>query len=82
MNENCCNKNIRGPAMDRAHEPAKFDLAHDVLNAFVGGIYRRGVVKEEQDPGEDLYNKKKKTNAPKIIPEGIPMFRNFLFFSE
>jgi ABC-type Na+ transport system ATPase subunit NatA len=65
-----------------AHQPAKFNLAHDELNAFMGRIYRRGIVKEEQNAGENLKNKKKETDASEIIPERMFVFRNLLFFGK
>ncbi len=68
MNENSSDQNVCGPAVYRAHQPAKLDLAHDELNAFVGRINRRRVVEEEQYSGQDLKNKQKKADAAKIVP--------------
>ncbi len=82
MNENSCDENVCGPAVDRAHQPAKFDLAHDEMNAFVGRINRRRIVEEEQYTGEDLKDEEKKADAAKIIPKGIFVFGNLLFFGE
>jgi hypothetical protein len=82
MNKNSADENIGGPAVDRTDQPAELDLAHDKMNAFVGRIYRRRVVKQEENAGYDLKDKEEQAYPSKIIPDGMFMLRDRLFFGK
>src|SRR5207245_10256828 len=73
------NAQVRGPGMNRAHEPAKLHAGHDILHAFERFVSARAVIEEQENSCADLNYEQKQGDSAQKIPVGKSMNGNGLF---
>ena len=55
--------------MNRADQPAEFDLGNDELDALKGVLGAGTIIEQEKDPGGDLNSEEEECHSAKVIPD-------------
>ena len=82
VDEEDADEDVGRPAVDGADEPAELDLAHDELDALVGGVDRGRVIEQEHDPRGDLDAGQEEGDAAEIVPERVLVLGDRLVLGE
>ena len=68
--------------MNRSNQPTKLDLCHDELDALECVLGAGAVIKEQEYSGDNLDCEKEQRHAAEVIPDGMPVNRDFLLLGQ
>src|SRR5205823_2966089 len=80
VNEQRRNHQIRGPAMNRANQPAEFYFGDNELDALEGVLGAGTIIEKKQDSGCDLDGEEKERHPAKVVPDRLAVDWDFLLF--